>query len=289
MCRVRFTCPACKAQVSTEVDVPEPNWSAERASDAGSEDQTDVQCPKCKAGFPAFCSNSASSCEITLDDYPDTTIETELAYYEPSDEDDEGWDADYEPPDNPYWIFTASHDQAIELLNSSGGDGTHLINRMVFAHLIGALEAFLGDTFINAVMKDEEKKKKLLQFDTELAGRRFGLSEVNADPDLVNKEIRSYLRSVLYHNIAKVHVMYKNVLGVDVFEVLGERKNDLFKAVEYRHDCVHRNGFDKDGVKLEVFSKEYVTGASEIANALVNGIYARVMFSGVSALVSSAE
>jgi hypothetical protein len=138
-------------------------------------------------------------------------------------------------------------------------------------------------------MQDDEKKRKLLQFDTELAGRRFGLSEINADPDLVNKEIRSYLRSVLYHNIAKVHVMYKNVLGVDVFELLGERKADLFKAVEYRHDCVHRNGFDKDGIKLEVFTKDYVIGASDIAKALVNGIYTRVMFGGVSSLVSSVE
>jgi hypothetical protein len=252
----------------------------------GSEDQADVQCPNCKADFSAFCSNSPSSCEITLDDHADTMVHTELAYYE-SDEGDEGWDADYEPPDNPYYIFTASHDQSISLLNSEGGDGSHLINRMVFSHLIGALEAFLGDTFINAVMNDEEKKKKLLQFDSELAGRRFGLSEINADPDLVNKEIRSYLRSVLYHNIAKVHVMYKNVLGIDVFELLGEKKSDLFKAVEYRHDCVHRNGFDKDGVKLEVFTKEYVTGASEIANSLVNSIYPRIMFGDVSSLLSS--
>jgi hypothetical protein len=145
ICRVRFTCPACKEPVSIEVDVPEPNWSADRASDMGSEDQTDVQCPNCKEGFSAFCSNSPSSCEITLDDYPDTTVQTELAYYEASDEDDGGWDGDYEPPDNPYWIFTTSHDQSIGLLNAVGGDGAHIINRMVFAHSIGALEAFLGE------------------------------------------------------------------------------------------------------------------------------------------------
>ena len=105
----------------------------------------------------------------------------------------------------------------------------------------------------------------------------------------MNKEIRNYLRSILYHNLAKVHVMYKKALRVDVFKALGdEKKIVLFKAVDYRHDCVHRNGFDKDGNKLDVFTKEFVQGVADIAKELVNFIHINILFAGVSS-VSSAE
>ena len=39
-----------------------------------------------------------------------------------------------------------------------------------------------------------------------------------------------------------------------------------------RHDCVHRNGFDKEGNELKVFTKEFVQDAADLIKAFVEGI-----------------
>jgi hypothetical protein len=40
----------------------------------------------------------------------------------------------------------------------------------------------------------------------------------------------------------------------------------------HRHDCVHRNGFDKDGNRLFIFTKEYIEEIATLMRALVRRI-----------------
>jgi hypothetical protein len=46
----------------------------------------------------------------------------------------------------------------------------------------------------------------------------------------------------------------------------------LFKAIIYRHDCVHRNGLTTDGIRLTVFTKSYVEEIAEVMRSLVDRI-----------------
>ena len=48
------------------------------------------------------------------------------------------------------------------------------------------------------------------------------------------------------------------------------------QAIRYRHDCVHRNGKDKDGIKLNVFTKEYVVEIAKVTYHLVEAIEQKV-------------
>jgi hypothetical protein len=65
-----------------------------------------------------------------------------------------------------------------------------------------------------------------------------------------------YLRNMVWHNLAKANAMYRAAFDIDLFKLLGdENKAILLRAVEHRHDCVHRNGTDKEGKKLDVFTK----------------------------------
>ncbi len=43
-------------------------------------------------------------------------------------------------------------------------------------------------------------------------------------------------------------------------------------AVRYHHDCVHRNGIDKSGTRLMVFTKEYVQETADLMRAFVDRI-----------------
>lgn len=183
----------------------------------------------------------------------------------------EDW-LDYEAPANPYRVFMDSYHHTGDLLADHGGvHGNHLVNRMIFSQQISALEAYLGDTLLNEVMRDKEAIQRLIDKDEDLAKEKFTLSEVSKDPDLVKRKVRTHLREVMYHNIKKVDVLYNIALRVRILD-LAVNKAAIFKAVLLRHDCVHRNGFDKEGNEIDVFTKEFVQDTADLIKAFVKDI-----------------
>lgn len=184
------------------------------------------------------------------------------------EDDSEPW-ADYEAPEDPYTVFMASYHHTGDLLAEHGGySGAHLLNRMVFSHQITALEAYLGDALINAVKADPSAGRRLIEQDKDLAAEKITLAEIANEPGLVDRKVREYLRSVLYHNLSRVDVLYNIALQ---FRMVGKMrdKKALFEAVSLRHDCVHRNGFDKDGNQLTLFSKAYVQATADLIRDFV--------------------
>lgn len=178
----------------------------------------------------------------------------------------------YAAPENPYRIFMHSYHQTGDLLADHGRPhGNFLLNRMVFSHQVTALEAYLGDTLIKEVMGDDDALQRLLATADELVHTKLTLAEVFKSPDLVHTTVRMYLRDVLYHNLGKVNVLYKIALGFHIIE-LTKDKSSLYKAISLRHDCVHRNGFDKDGNELKVFTKEFVQGTADLVKEFVDNI-----------------
>jgi hypothetical protein len=179
---------------------------------------------------------------------------------------------DYDVPSNPFSIFMDSYRQTSLLLVDHGkDDGRDLVNRLVFSHQVTALEAYLGDTLINTVAGDADAMQRLIDGDEELSREKFTLAEIRNDPDLVGRRVREHLRAILYHNLAKVDVLYNIALGIRILN-LTSNKDALFKAVKLRHDCVHRNGFDKDGNELVVFTKTFVSETADVIRSFVESI-----------------
>lgn len=179
---------------------------------------------------------------------------------------------DYTVPDNPFTIFMDSYHHTGDLLADHGKDnGGHLLNRMVFSHQVTALEAYLGDTLLKEVMADTGAMQRLIDQDDDLAKEKFTLAEISKEAGLVERKVREHLRSILYHNLAKVDVLYNIALGFRILTLAGDKKS-LFKAVLLRHDCVHRNGFDKDGNELKVFTKAFVQNTADLIKSFVEDI-----------------
>src|SRR5262249_53980594 len=161
--------------VWTSVVVPEPDWStAEKTSDLISYDATVVICPKCETEFAAQVVSSPYECTITLNDYPCTSIIADTAFF--TQDPDDKW-INYDPQEDPYSIFQSSYQLTDKLLEDHGGAGDDLINRMVFAQRITALEAYLADTLINTIKENCGAFSRLLAKDTELAKEKFTLAQ----------------------------------------------------------------------------------------------------------------
>ncbi len=266
---VQFICPRCAAHASTAVDVPEPDWGgAERMSDLNSEGETEVQCPVCASLFEAYVINSAGDCEVTLKEHPETHVSADTAFYSPEEDD---W-TDYVLPDDPFSIWKESFEQAQAYLEAHGSDdGGALLNRMVFSQHVAALEAFLGDTLLKAVLADPKPLGRLLAGDRELAKEKFTLAEIEASPELIRDRVSAYLADIRYHNLAKVDVLYRTALEIEVLKDQDQREK-LFTAIQHRHDCVHRNGRDKANERLTVFTKAYVSETAHLFRMLVERI-----------------
>lgn len=176
--------------------------------------------------------------------------------HEPED-DPEDW-ANEDVPSNPFSIFKTSVTQANALLHHVAAPfGSQLLNRMVFSHHITAMEAYLGDALLKEVMEDPKAINRLLAKAVGLADTRFSLADISKTPNIVQEETRKYLRSIIYHNLAKVDVLYEIALGIKLLPLISDRDR-LLKAVHLRHDCVHRNGVDKNDNELTIFTKEFV-------------------------------
>jgi hypothetical protein len=183
---------------------------------------------------------------------------------------DDEW-LEYDPPeDNPYDKYMSSYREIDAFLEKLGGNGDDLMNRLLFSHQITVFEAFLCDNLINQIKEDREAFLQLITQENDLSKERFTLNQIVTDPDLVNRRVFSYLQSVVWHKLAKAEHIYFIVTGKKILGSMAPGdKMELYRAIEYRNDCVHRNGEDRDGNRLDVFTKGYIITIGNIITSIV--------------------
>lgn len=123
------------------------------------------------------------------------------------------------------------------------------LNNMLFAQVVTAIEAYLSSSFISTVVNSDALIRRLVETDPELAKRQFSLKEIFTQWEDLKFLVARYLKDLIFHDLKKVKPMYLSVLDIDFGDV-----SWLFKAIHIRHDCVHRNGFDKDGSQHQIES-----------------------------------
>lgn len=241
---IRFECPLCGKDNDQEIEVPDVEWNVEPMSDSLSEDDIDVGCQHCGEWLAAHVSNSPSHCAVELSEYPHVVVDADDAPFaqEPMEED---WRAAV--PESPFDELRTGLNTQRRMLAEAWPSDKSVFTRMVYAQAIGLMEAYLGDTLITAVETNHDALRRLVAGAEELSKEKLSLEEVLSNPDLVKERVWKYLRDIRYHNLAKVDVLYRVAFG---FSLLAEkdRKTRLFKAVVCRHDIVHRNGKNKEGV-----------------------------------------
>ncbi len=265
--QVAFECPNCGEDTSTEVGVAEPDFSGEKASDMTSEGAVEVQCSMCNAVFDGYAYASPSHCDIELVEHRNTVVDADMPFYSPPN-DPEYWE-NYVVPEDPHQIFLSTIGPLRDILaDYMNGHAERLLTRMVFSQSITAFEAYFCDTIIKNVTAAPDAMKAVLKKDGYLSEARFSLGDVLANPDIVKREIERSLRNRLYHKVEDVARLYANALKISITP----NRDDMARLktdIGYRHDCVHRNGVDKEGNRLDVLTKEYVAETIEVVTRFV--------------------
>lgn len=172
----------------------------------------------------------------------------------------------------PFYIYRSSVFESIDLLNNHGDDiAPTLINRMVFVHQFSAFEAYIADKMINVIKDDNKALVRLVSKDRNLSSVKIPLRDIaSGNASAVDHAVK-YLRSIQYHNLGLVDFLCRIIVERSIFENK-DVMEFLHRAVNIRHDCVHRNGANHDGIVSPNLTRSYVKEVSEKFSSIVSMI-----------------
>ena len=131
--------------------------------------------------------------------------------------------------------------------------------RLLYINVVTALETYLADAFVNTVLNNRALIRKFVETTPEFRKTKVPLSDIFNQIDRVEKTAKSHLRQIVWHNLARVKRMYKDVLAINT---LG--KESIFHSVKIRHDLVHRNGKTREGEDIPIDKEDVLELAQEI-------------------------
>lgn len=157
-----------------------------------------------------------------------------------------GWSDDFDDviefhQDNTtfYEIFKSSLTETLGLAVLAPNSDS--LARMLYANVITLLETYLSDTLRKQILKRNAVLRRFVKnHDAFKNSRKEPISEVFETYDRINELANEAINGLSFHNILTAKKLYKEVLATSFPDDISE----LVKAVDTRHDIVHRNGKD---------------------------------------------
>jgi hypothetical protein len=175
------------------------------------------------------------------------------------------------PPSEHIGRFTASIANIRKLVTTATDPSEEqFFRRMLYAGVITALETYLSDRFVSSITNNSAALRKFVETFPRFRKESISVSDVFKKSDHLERYVKTILvGEILWHRLVAVSNMFK-----DTFDVNIPKLNDmagLLRAVEIRHDLVHRSGKDKDGVEHTI-TPENIEQIIKEAEILVGSI-----------------
>jgi RiboL-PSP-HEPN len=120
--------------------------------------------------------------------------------------------------------------------------------RMLYASVITALETYLSDRFVSSITNNPEKLRKFVETFPRFKKESIKVSDTFKKSGSLEREVKLILLGeILWHRLIVVANMFHATFGVDFPDP--KALAELLRAVEVRHDLVHRSGKNKDGAE----------------------------------------
>ena len=135
--------------------------------------------------------------------------------------------------------------EKLRLLEVNDQPLRRILLRQLFIAVIGALETYLSDTFINETLESDDFLRNFIASNPEFKKQKITLSEV-LDVDI--KQIaKTAMIETIYHKLPVVKNMYEQTFGIQFPNI-----SNMQRYVRLRHDLVHRYGKTTDGKPVDV-------------------------------------
>ena len=268
--KCHLKCDKCGAVFDAPADLEADSYSEERnmGMQIGYTWTHEGECPKCHNPF---------NFEISAWEYPIGILDSEdsqsngveLVYdvdvaQEPEEEWVDSWE--YVEP-STFDEFNATIIELRGMLHSGLALSSGTFLKMVDAFAVTAMEAYLSGTLIKKVKENDDYLLNAAEKIKEIRDEKMNLHEVVKNPDQAKNRILENLYKLMYHNLRKIKGIYEDVFGIKINYPL----KDLIAIVRRRHDIVHRNGKDKDGVEI-ILSATMVEQDIDVISSFVKKI-----------------
>ncbi|MGO7323262.1 hypothetical protein ACCS95_32075 [Rhizobium ruizarguesonis] len=258
---VSFVCPHCRN--TTEAWLRVPGDQAEHSEEVACEFDED------EAGWTVIIRHDNDGWSAEVENAPDVDVTIKV---------DDTYDDWYEPEPEPgaYGIFIgAMRDWKINVdeLSTVGGAGSK--NRLLFVMLYSTLEAYLSDAIIGAAMEDVAVQRQMLKMDG-LKDKQINLETILDRPDIVREMVKTTLQGLSFHKLGTINGICESAFGKPLLPRDKDDRPLIMKSIDKRHDCVHRNGVDKNGNTHTDITRDYLERIGrifvEMAETLDHGI-----------------
>ena len=246
---VQFPCEKCGDIVYSEnIGIPSPDFSADTHEQSTNYNSDFTACDNCGETFDIYISAGYHGGHVEIPNVDDESIKV--------NEVEEKLDSFYLDHINAiidsaeYHTFFESEIDNLKQLNKTpieGAQAQKTMRRLVFSGAITCLEDYLSTTLIQQVLNREEYFKNFVQTYKPYSNKKFSLNQIYDRLDKIRDEVKKSLLDVIYHNLSVVKNMYESTLKIDFGNIA-----ELSKSINIRHDMVHRNGKDKNGLEIDV-------------------------------------
>jgi hypothetical protein len=90
-----------------------------------------------------------------------------------------------------------------------------ILYRQIFVSVIGSMEIFLSDTFINEVLSSEYYLRKFIENHPEFKRQKINLSEIYSEFDKIREVAKSVMIGTIFHKLSTVKQMYEKTLAIN--------------------------------------------------------------------------
>ncbi|MCG6133900.1 MAG: hypothetical protein MET45_04455 [Nostoc sp. LLA-1] len=254
--KLAFNCSKCGYPVmSDELDVPYPDYTAETAHDSESDNGGEyVYCSECSQEYEICIYSSYVGGNITVEGLDHNT---NVEVIEISDSYDEEYELNAILSNTDFYGKFREDISNLRYLNNLDipiEAILKILKRQIYIGAITCLETYLLDAFFNTIMTNKDLYiRKFVETFKVFEDRKISKSCVfeyvnnKAETEVINE-----IKEIIYHNLSKVSNMYKETFVIN-FPNFGE----IARAINIRHDLVHRNGKTKDD-KLHDIDKKHI-------------------------------
>ncbi|MBB3520980.1 hypothetical protein [Rhizobium sp. BK456] len=257
---VTFTCPHCRNPIS--------KWLKVAGDEAEQFEEVACEYDEDEDAWTVIIRHDENvwSAELEKAADVDVTIKVDDTY---------DWD-EPEPEPDAYGIFRrALTDWRSNVRELGTPFGASSRNRMLFVTAYSILEAYLSDAIIGSAMEDVSVQRKMLKLDG-LKDKQISLETILDNPDIVREMVKTTLQGMSFHNLRAVNGMCESCFGKPILPRDKDDRALVMKSVDKRHDCVHRNGVDKEGNTHDDLTDDYLQKLgdifAEMADSLDNAI-----------------
>ena len=251
-----YRCPECGHKNKESLAVPSPDWAAESHHDSVSTDVVYINCNKCGREYKIELATGIYGGNGWIPEVEDISEVVEEFPHED----------DYYYDSSLYQETRNETSKIIEKIDVLDDESKRVIYRLLYANVIAKMELYLKDTLIKEVMRTEESKRRFVENYSEFKDSKFELADIYRKLDSIDSLIKKTISDLIFHQLYKIKAIYKDTIGVDIGDI-----GELSKAVQIRHDIVHRNGKDKEG-KEQIIQKEKVLNLSDRVSTFIDSI-----------------